>query len=38
MLCRCCGHTRRDRVRNEDTRDRVEMAPIEEKLIQYRLR
>jgi hypothetical protein len=32
------GHTRRDRVRNEEIRDRVGVAPIEEKLIQYRLR
>jgi hypothetical protein len=32
------GHTRRDRVRNDDIRDRVGVAPIEEKLIQHRLR
>jgi hypothetical protein len=32
-----CGHTRRDRVRNEDIRVRVE-ARIEETLIQHRLR
>jgi hypothetical protein len=38
MLCWFCGHTRRDRVRNEETRDRVGVAPIEEKLIQHRLR
>jgi len=38
MLRWCCGHTRRDRVRNEDIRDKVEVAPIEEKLIQHRLR
>ena len=38
MLRWLCGHTRRDRVRNEDIRDRVGVAPIEEKLIQYRLR
>ena len=31
-------HTRRDRVRNEDIRDRVGVAPIEEKLTQHRLR
>ena len=31
-------HTRRDRVRNDDIRDRLEVAPIEEKLVQYRLR
>jgi hypothetical protein len=29
---------RRDRVRNDDIRDRVGVAPIEEKLIQHRLR
>jgi hypothetical protein len=38
MLRRCCGRTRRNRVRNDDIRDRVGVAPIEEKLIQHRLR
>ncbi|PUZ51420.1 hypothetical protein GQ55_6G184400 [Panicum hallii var. hallii] len=38
MLRGFCGHTRRDRVRNEEIRDRVGVAPIEEKLIQHRLR
>ena len=38
MLHWFCGHTRRNRVRNEDIRDRVGVPPIEEKLIQYRLR
>ncbi|KAG2609769.1 hypothetical protein PVAP13_4KG087333 [Panicum virgatum] len=38
MLRWFCGHTRRDRVRNEVIRDRVGVAPIEEKLIQHRLR
>jgi hypothetical protein len=38
MLRWCCGHTRRDRVRNDDIPDRVGVAPIEEKLIQHRLR
>jgi hypothetical protein len=33
-----CGHTRRDRVWNEDIRDRVGVAPIEEKIVQHRLR
>ena len=28
-----CGHTRRDRVRNDDIRDRLGVAPIEEKLV-----
>jgi hypothetical protein len=32
MLCWCCGHTRRDRVRNDDIRDRVGVTPIEEKI------
>ncbi|KAG2549678.1 hypothetical protein PVAP13_9KG261313 [Panicum virgatum] len=38
MLWWFCGHTRRDRVRNEVIRDRVGVAPIEEKLTQHRLR
>ncbi|KAG2605615.1 hypothetical protein PVAP13_4NG086934 [Panicum virgatum] len=38
MLRWFCGHTRRDRVRNEVIRDRVGVAPIEEKVIQHRLR
>ena len=33
-----CGRTRMDRVRNDDIRDRLEVTPIEEKLIQHRLR
>jgi hypothetical protein len=38
-MLRCiCGHTRLDRVRNDDIRDRLGVAPIEEKLIQHRLR
>ena len=32
------GHTRKDRVRNDDIRDRVRVAPIAEKLVQHRLR
>ena len=32
-----CGHTRMDRVRNHDIRDRLGIAPIEEKLVQHRL-
>ena len=31
-------HTRRDRVRNDDIRERLGVAPIEEKLVQHRLR
>ncbi|RCV32360.1 hypothetical protein SETIT_6G252700v2 [Setaria italica] len=38
MLRWICGHMRRDRVRNKDIRDRLGVAPIEEKLIQHRLR
>ena len=37
MLRWNCGHTRMDRVRNDNIRDRLE-APIEEKLVQHRLR
>ena len=38
MLRWICGHTRMDRVRNGDIRDRLEVAPIEEKLVQHQLR
>ena len=38
MLCWICGYTRRGRVRNDDIRDRLRVAPIEEKLVQHRLR
>jgi hypothetical protein len=38
MLRWMCGHTRKDRIRNEMIRDRVGVAPIEEKLVQHRLR
>jgi hypothetical protein len=38
MLLWFCGHTRRDRVRNEVIREKVRVAPIEEKLTQHRLR
>ena len=38
MLRWICGHTRRDRVRNDDICDRLGVAPIEEKLVQHRLR
>ena len=33
-----CGYRRSDRVRNEPIKDRVAVAPIEEKLTQHRLR
>jgi hypothetical protein len=35
MLCWICGHTRLDRVRNDDIRDRLGVVPIEERLIQH---
>ncbi|KAJ4809245.1 hypothetical protein LUZ62_021811 [Rhynchospora pubera] len=38
MLRWICGHTRKDRIRNDDIRDMVGVTPIEEKLIQHRLR
>ena len=38
MLRWICGHTRRDRVQNDDIRDRLGVSPIEEKLVQQRLR
>ena len=38
MLRWICGHTRRDRVRNDNIRDRLGVAPIEEKFLQHRLR
>jgi hypothetical protein len=38
MLRWICGHTRRDRVRNDDIRERLGVAPVEEKLMQHRLR
>jgi hypothetical protein len=38
MLRWICGHTRIDRVRNDDIRDHLGVAPIEEKFVQHRLR
>ena len=38
MLRWIYGHTRRDRVWNDDIRDRLGVTPIEEKLVQHRLR
>jgi hypothetical protein len=38
MLRWICGNTRRDRVRNDDIRERLEVAPVEEKLVQHHLR
>jgi hypothetical protein len=38
MLRWICCHTRRNRVRNDDIRERLVVAPVEEKLVQHRLR
>jgi hypothetical protein len=38
MLCWICGHTRKDRIRNDDIRDKFGVASIQEKLVQHRLR
>jgi hypothetical protein len=38
MLRWICGHTRKDRIRNDDTRDKLGVAPIQENLVQHRLR
>jgi hypothetical protein len=38
MLRWICGNIRRDRVRNDDIRERLGMTPVEEKLVQHRLR
>jgi hypothetical protein len=38
MLLWICGHTRRDRVRNDDIRERLGVAPVKEKLVRHRLR
>jgi hypothetical protein len=38
MLRWICGNTRRDRVWNDDIHERLGVAPVEEKLVQHRLR
>jgi hypothetical protein len=38
MLCWICGHTRLDRMRNDDIHDRLGVAQIKEKRTQHRLR
>jgi hypothetical protein len=38
MLRWICGNTRRNRIRNDDIRERLGVAPVEEKLMQHRLR
>jgi hypothetical protein len=38
MLRWICGNIRRDRVQNDDIRERLGVTPVEEKLVQYHLR
>jgi hypothetical protein len=38
MLWWICGYTKRDRVWNDDICERLGVAPVEEKLVQHRLR
>jgi hypothetical protein len=38
MLRWICDNTRRDRVQNDDIRERLGVAPVEEKLVQHHLR
>jgi hypothetical protein len=38
MLRWICSHTRRDRIRNDDIRDKFGVTPIQEKLVQHHLR
>jgi hypothetical protein len=38
MLRWICGYTRRDQVRNNDIHERLEVASVEKKLVQHRLR
>ena len=38
MLCWMCGNTRRDKVRNEDIRIKIDVTSIEEKMRENRLR
>jgi hypothetical protein len=38
MLRWIYGHTRKDRIRNDDIRDKLGVAHIQEKLVQHRLR
>jgi hypothetical protein len=35
MLRWICGHTRRDQLRNDDIRDKLGVAPIQEKLVPW---
>jgi hypothetical protein len=38
MLRWICGHTRKDRIRNDDIRDKLGVAPIQDKLVQHYFR
>ena len=38
MLRQMCGHTRLDRIRNEYIRQKIRVAPIDEKMRETRLR
>jgi hypothetical protein len=38
MLRWICGNTRRNRVRNDNIRERIGVAPVEEKFVQHLLR
>jgi len=38
MLRRMCGKTRRDKIRNDDIKERVGIPPIVEKMVETRLR
>jgi hypothetical protein len=38
MLCWICGHIRKDRIRNDNIRDKLGVALIQENLVQHRLR
>jgi hypothetical protein len=38
MLCWICGHTRKDRIRNDNIMDKLGVAPNHDKLVQHRLR
>jgi hypothetical protein len=33
-----CGHTRKNRIKNDDIRDKLGATPIQKKLVQHRLR
>jgi hypothetical protein len=37
MLHWICGHTRKNRIRNDDIKDKLGVASIQEKLVQHRL-